>query len=156
MSTVDKLQSLLKADVDQLQQLRDLLEEERTLLAGANVREIEPLTARKDQLLEAIRERARQKVRLLVEMGFRPDQGHPSRFIRSAGLTDLYQSWEQAQSALADCHALNRQNSKIVSHLQTRLARLTDIFRGSSSQQKLYGASGQQTSVGQRNILASA
>lgn len=156
MSTADKLQGLLDQDLEQLRQLMMLLEEEKTLLANADVRAIEPLTEQKNTLLTGIRERARQKVHLLVEMGFRPEQGHPSRFIRSAGLTDLYQSWEKAQAALADCHTLNQQNSKVVSHLQTRLARLTDIFRGSSGQQKLYGASGQQTSVGQRNILASA
>ncbi|GGY66763.1 flagella synthesis protein FlgN [Marinobacter zhanjiangensis] len=156
MSTVDKLQALLDQDIEQLGQLKILLEEEKTLLGNADVRGIEPLTEQKNTLLTAIRDRARQKVHLLVEMGFRPDQGHPSRFIRSAGLTELYQRWESAQASLADCHALNQQNSKVVSHLQARLAKLTDIFRGSSSQQKLYGATGQQTSVGQRNMLASA
>ncbi|MFW5825597.1 MAG: flagella synthesis protein FlgN [Marinobacter sp.] len=156
MSTIDNLQALLNADLEQLRQLRALLEKENTLLAKADVRAIEPLTGEKDVLLGEIRERARRKVHLLVEMGFRPDQGHPSRFIRAAGLTELYQSWESAQAALAECHTLNQKNSRIVSHLQTRLSRLTDIFRGSSGQQKLYGASGQQTSVGQRNILASA
>lgn len=156
MSTVDKLQALLDQDLDQLRQLATLLEEEKTLLANADVRAIEPLTERKNTLLTGIRERARQKVHVLVEMGFRPDQGHPSRFLRSAGLSETYQSWEQAQAALADCHTLNQQNSKVVSHLQARLAKLTDIFRGSSGQQKLYGATGQQTSVSQRNILASA
>lgn len=156
MATVDKLQALLDQDLEQLHQLKTLLEEEKTLLADADVRAIQPLTERKNTLLSAIRDRARQKVHLLVEMGFRPDHGHPSRFIRSAGMTELYERWESAQAALADCHALNQQNSKVVSHLQARLAKLTDIFRGSSSQQKLYGASGQQTSVGHRNILASA
>ena len=156
MSTVDKLQALLEQDLDQLRQLRNVLEEEKAVLGNADVRGIEPLTEKKNTLLASIRERARQKVHLLVDMGFRPDQGHPSRFIRSAGLTDLYQCWESAQGMLAECHALNQQNSKVVSHLQARLAKLTDIFRGSSGQQKLYGATGQQTSVGQRNILASA
>lgn len=156
MSTADKLQKLLEKDLDQLQQLLMLLEEEKALLSQADVRSIEPLTERKNTLLTEIRERARQKVHLLVEMGFRPDKGHPSRFIRGAGLTDLYQLWENAQATLAECHTLNQQNSKVVSHLQGRLAKLTDIFRGSSGQQKLYGATGQQTSVGHRNILASA
>lgn len=156
MSAIDQLQALLNHDLEQLRQLKSLLEEERSLLSESDVRAIEPLTGRKNGLLGEIRERARQKVHLLVEMGYRPDQGQPSRFIRSAGLTELYQTWEAAQSVLAECHSLNQQNSKVVSHLQNRLSRLTDIFRGSSQQQKLYGATGQQTSVGQRNILASA
>ncbi len=156
MSAIEQIQQLLESDIRQLQQLKALLEEERELLRGADVLAIDPLTGRKNALLDDIRTRARQKVHQLVEMGYRPDQGHPSRFIRSAGLTILAESWQEAQAALEECHTLNQQNSKVVSHLQTRLARLTDIFRGSSSQQKLYGAAGQQTSVSHRNMLASA
>lgn len=156
MSATDKLQQLLAMDIQQLSQLNSLLEEEKALLGTSDVRAIEPVTTRKNALLDEIRERARQKVHLLVEIGYRPEQGHPSRFLRSAGLKELHQCWQEAQSALSICQTLNQQNSKVVSHLQTRLTRLTDIFRGTSNQQKLYGASGQQTSVGNRNVLASA
>lgn len=89
-------------------------------------------------------------------MGFRPDSGEPSRFIRSAGLNDLHTLWQQAETKLRECQALNENNGRIINHLQKRLARLTDIFRGASGQQKLYGAKGQQTTVSNRTVLASA
>lgn len=156
MSATQELQHLLESDIQQLNTLRALLEEEAALLRTPDVRGLEPLTRRKNDILDQIRGRAREKVHALVRAGYRPELGDPSRFIRSAGLTELADTWNLATAALADCKALNQQNSRIVGHLQTRLARLTDIFRGSSGQQKLYGASGQQTNVGQRNILASA
>ena len=156
MSAVQELKQLLENDIHQLRQLMELMEEESRVLRSRDVKALEPLASRKGKLLDDVRNRAREKVHLLVKIGYRPDQGEPSRFIRSAGLADLASLWGDAQQLLDQCQNINRRNSRTVSHLQKRLARLTDIFRGSSSQQKLYGASGQQTSVGQRNILASA
>lgn len=89
-------------------------------------------------------------------MGFRPESGDPSRFIRSAGLNDLYALWQEADTKLRECHMLNENNGRIINHLQKRLTRLTDIFRGASGQQKLYGAKGQHTTVSNRTVLASA
>ncbi|MGK0526280.1 MAG: flagella synthesis protein FlgN, partial [Pseudomonadales bacterium] len=117
---------------------------------------LETLTRQKNAALEEIRMRAKQKIRLLVAMGFRPDSGEPSRFIRSAGLNDLYALWHEADTKLRECHLLNEDNGRIINHLQKRLTRLTDILRGASNQQKLYGAKGQQTTVSSRTVLASA
>lgn len=103
-----------------------------------------------------MRERARQKIHTLVKMGYRAESGSPSRFMQSAGLTQLHELWITAQHSLDECQALNNVNSRIVSHLQKRLHRLSDIFRGATGQQKLYGASGEQTSVNQRTVLTSA
>lgn len=156
MSAIAELKQLLENDIHQLRQLIALMNEESRVLRNRDVKALEPLAARKGKLLDDVRTRAREKVHLLVKIGYRPDQGEPSRFIRSAGLTELTSLWSEAQKLLTQCQGINSQNSRTVSHLQKRLARLTDIFRGSSNQQKLYGASGEQTSVGQRNILASA
>jgi flagella synthesis protein FlgN len=71
-------------------------------------------------------------------------------------MEDLYQLWKTADGRLRACQELNQNNGRVVGHLQKRLTRLTDIFRGASAQQKLYGAKGEQTSVSSGNILASA
>ena len=89
-------------------------------------------------------------------MGYRPENGEPSRFIQSAGLSELFDLWQQADQKLRACQALNQTNGRVIGHLQKRLSRLTDIFRGSTGQQKLYGAKGQQTSVSSTTVLASA
>ncbi|MEH6563629.1 MAG: flagellar protein FlgN [Marinobacter sp.] len=156
MAAIDDLKNLLSLDIRQLETLADILHKENACLSGSDTRTLDILTREKDTILGQIRERAKQKIHLLVAMGFRPDSGEPSRFIRSAGLNDLHTLWQQAETKLRECHALNENNGRIINHLQKRLARLTDIFRGASGQQKLYGAKGQQTTVSNRTVLASA
>ncbi len=156
MSAIDDLKNLLSLDIRQLDTLAETLEKEKACLSGSDAKALELLTRQKNEILENIRERAKQKIRLLVAMGYRPDSGDPSRFIRSAGLDGLYAFWQEADSKLRHCHSLNENNGRIINHLQKRLSRLTDIFRGASGQQKLYGAKGQQTTVSSRTVLASA
>lgn len=156
MAAIDDLKDLLTQDIRQLSSLAELLRQEKELLPTSDMEQLQQVTGEKNALLEQIRERAKQKIHALVAMGFRPDSGNPSRFIIAAGLADLHQLWQQAEKSLKQCHALNQNNGRVVSHMQKRLSRLSDIVRGASSQQKLYGAGGQHTAVSSRTILASA
>ncbi|MET4026851.1 flagella synthesis protein FlgN [Marinobacter sp. MBR-99] len=156
MAAIDELKTLLSEDIRQLETLADLLNREKQLLASSDIKLLQEVTVEKNGVLADIRERAKQKIRLLVSMGYRPDAGEPSRFIRAGGMEDLYQLWKTADGRLRACQELNQNNGRVVGHLQKRLTRLTDIFRGASAQQKLYGAKGEQTSVSSGNILASA
>lgn len=156
MARIDELKDLLSQDIRQLETLADVLRQERACLSSSDVRKLETLTSEKNTLLGQIRERAKQKIRLLVAMGFRPESGAPSRFIRSAGLSDVYILWEDADQRLKKCQELNQANGRVISHLQKRLSRLTDIFRGVTGHQKLYGAQGEQKAVSHSTILASA
>lgn len=156
MAAIDDLKNLLSEDIRQLDTLADTLCKEKSCLSGSDTKALDTLTREKNAILEQIRGRAKQKIHALVAMGFRPDNGEPSRFIRSAGLHDLYTLWQEADIKLRECHQLNENNGRIISHLQKRLTRLTDIFRGASGQQKLYGAKGEQTGVSSRTVLASA
>lgn len=156
MAAIDDLKTLLSQDLSQLDELAEVLSKEKTCLGGSDFQALNTLTQSKNQLLGAIRERARQKIRVLVNMGYRPENGEPSRFIQSAGLSELFDLWQQADQKLRACQALNQTNGRVIGHLQKRLSRLTDIFRGSTGQQKLYGAKGQQTSVSSTTVLASA
>ncbi|MBW0146061.1 flagella synthesis protein FlgN [Marinobacter arenosus] len=156
MATIDDLKDLLSQDVDQLRVLAELLKKEKDCLSASDVRALQGLTSEKNQLLEQVRGRARQKIHCLVAMGYKPDSGEPSGFIRSAGLTELYDLWKQADTQMRECQSLNQHNGRVVAHLQKRLSRLTDIFRGATGQQKLYGQKGEHTTVSSRTILASA
>ena len=156
MAAIDELKTLLSDDIRQLETLAELLHREKQVLSSQDVKPLQIITEQKNHVLSDIRERARQKIRLLVSMGYRPDSGEPSRFIRAGGMDDLYQLWKTADQKLRECQSANQNNGRVVGHLQKRLTRITDIFRGASAQQKLYGAQGQQTSVSSRTILASA
>jgi flagellar biosynthesis protein FlgN len=156
MSNIDELKDLLGQDIQQLAALKDILAQEKTLLSSSDVKALTAVTKQKDHHLNQIRERAKVKIRVLVAMGFRPDLGEPSRFLRSAGLDDAVAMWEQASEALKQCQVLNQTNGRIISHLQKRLYRLTEIFRGATGQEKLYGAKGHEEAVSHSSILASA
>ncbi len=156
MAAFDELKDLLAEDIRQLETLADVLNQEKACLSSSDVRQLESLTCEKNRLLEQIRDSAKRKIRLLVNMGFRPDSGEPSRFIRSAGLPDLLELWEDADRRLRSCQEMNQTNGIVISHLQKRLSRLTDIFRGVAGHQKLYGAQGEQKAVSHSTILASA
>lgn len=156
MSNINELKDLLRQDIQQLAALGDLLEQEQTLLSGTDVRSLASVTQEKNQHLNQIRERAKVKIRVLVAMGFRPDKGDPSRFLRSAGLDDAVLLWEEASASLEQCQTINQANGRVISHLQKRLSKLTEIFRGATGQDKLYGAKGQEEAVSHSNVLASA
>ncbi|MBW4936368.1 flagella synthesis protein FlgN [Marinobacter sp. F4206] len=156
MAAIDDLKNLLLQDIQQLQELAELLQKEKACLSSSDVRALQGLTSDKNQLLEEVRGRARQKIHCLVAMGYKPNVGEPSHFIRSAGLTELYELWKQADARMRECQSLNQHNGRVVTHLQKRLSRLTDIFRGATGQQKLYGQKGEHTTVSNRTILASA
>jgi flagella synthesis protein FlgN len=156
MSHLDELNDLLNKDNLQLKALEAVLEKEKSLLSGSDVKSLASVTREKNHHLDQVRDRAKTKIRLLVAMGFRPDQGQPSRFLRSAGLVDAVAAWEEASRRLTHCQTLNQANGRVIAHLQKRLSRLTEIFRGATGQDKLYGAKGQEEAVSHRNVLASA
>lgn len=156
MAAIEELKTLLSDDIRQLETLADVLLREKQVLSSPDITPLQDITSQKNALLGEIRERAKQKIRLLVSLGYRPDAGEPSRFIRASGQTDLFKLWQTADQKLRACQDLNLNNGRVVGHLQKRLNKLTDIFRGASAQQKLYGAKGEQTSVSNSTILASA
>jgi len=156
MAAINELRTLLDEDIRQLETLADLLSREAELLSSRDIKPLQALTEQKNTLLAGIRERAKSKIRLLVAMGYRPGSGEPSQFIRAGGMEDLFLLWKDANTKLESCQALNQNNGRVIGNLQKRLSRLTDIFRGASCQQKLYGANGGHTNVSSRTILASA
>ena len=155
--TQDRLIQLLKGDLALLQKLSETLDEEHQALADNDSERIRTLTDSKNDLLESIRERARRKVRLLVNLGYRPDQGAPSDFLVEQELDPTIQSlWGKAQSHLEHCQTRNEVNGRIIIHMNRRLGRMADILRGNDQRQSLYGSSGQRSSLNSSTTFASA
>ena len=112
MAAIDDLKTLLSQDISQLETLADVLGKEKTCLANSDLRQLDALTREKNELLGAVREGAKQKIRTLVQMGYRPESGEPSRFIRSAGFSDLFELWQEADQKLRTCQTLNQTNGR--------------------------------------------
>lgn len=155
--TIDGLKSLLRKDEANLEQLLTVLESEHQALAINDMTALENATSEKDALLKAIRERAKRKIRLLVDLGYRPDSGQaPSEFLREiSNDQELLARWEQAQTQLDQCQRKNAVNGRILGHLQRRVTRISDIIRGADRNQSLYSSGGETRSLNHSHVLAS-
>lgn len=156
MASSEDLLRQLDADISVLDQLHTLLHKEQEALQTTQVDVIQAIHPEKSACLDRLRDSARQKVHLLVQMGFRPDSGDTSGFIRGLGDERLTQRWHQAQESLKECQFANEVNGRVIAHLQRRVERLAEIIRGGASHPKLYGKAGQTTGLGGSMIVASA
>lgn len=153
---LEQLDTLLRSDLQSLQELNRVLAREHQALEKNSAESLNELSETKNQLLEALRQRARQKVRLLVEMGFRPDQGASSEFLSGKDVDPAIQNlWQKAQTGLEICQRQNAVNGRIISHMQRRLSRMADILRGNDRSQRLYGSAGETHNLNHNSVLAS-
>ena len=158
-TTFETLDQLLKKDEANLTRLAEALEQEHRALAGNDMQQLEQATSEKNELLDALRERAKQKIHLLAQLGYRPDSGQAvSDFLRDQAGADslLMQRWEAAQKQLNECQHRNAVNGRILGHLQRRISRISDIIRGADQQQALYGSTGESRSLTHSQVFASA
>ncbi|XOZ34307.1 flagella synthesis protein FlgN [Halomonadaceae bacterium KBTZ08] len=158
-TTFDTLDQLLRKDEANLNRLAEVLEQEHQALAGNEMAQLEQATREKNELLDALRDRAKQKIRVLAQLGYRPDSGQAiSDFLRNqAGAqSTLMKRWEEAQQQLGECQHRNEVNGRILGHLQRRLSRISDIIRGADQQQSLYGSTGEARSLTHSHVFASA
>ena len=153
---LEELETLLGSDLQSLQQLNRALAREHQALEHNSADDLSALSEEKNRLLETLRQSARRKVHLLVEMGFRPNQGVPSQFLRENGASDaLLGLWQKAQTGLEICQRKNAVNGRIINHMQRRLSRMADILRGNDRSQRLYGSAGETQNLNHNSVLAS-
>ncbi|MAL98317.1 MAG: flagellar biosynthesis protein FlgN [Alteromonadaceae bacterium] len=150
------LKTLLQQDLVSLDELNDLLRAERKALARNDMAEVEALVVKKNELLDLLRARAHEKVRHLVAAGYQSSTGHPSTFIGQLKDPALEQLWSAANNAMSNCQAANTVNGQVINHLQKRVGRLSEIIRGASPGQKLYGSAGREEALSHKTVLANA
>lgn len=153
---LDDLKTLLQQDLVSLCELNDLLRAERKALARNDMAEVEALVVKKNELLDRLRTRAHEKVRYLVAAGYQSATGHPSTFIGQLSHPDLEQLWAATHDVMSNCQAANTVNGQVINHLQKRVGRLSEIIRGASPGQKLYGSAGREEAVSHKTVLANA
>ncbi|MGM0451117.1 MAG: flagella synthesis protein FlgN [Pseudomonadota bacterium] len=158
-TTFNTLDQLLEKDETNLTRLAEVLEQEHAALANNDMASLEEATREKDELLGALRERARKKIHVLAQLGYRPDGGKTaSEFMVEQVGSDskLMERWQSAQQQLSECQHRNAVNGRILGHLQRRLSRISDIIRGADQKQSLYGSAGESRSLTDSHVFASA
>lgn len=151
-----ELKTLLNQDLSLLTDLTALLEQEQGALGENDMATLEALVSTKHGILDRIRDNAKEKIRHLVTAGFKPTSGVPSTFLQGLGDEDLSTLWQDVHQAMAQCQGANSINGQIITHLQKRTGRLSEIIRGVNPNQKLYGAGGREEAVSHKSVLASA
>ena len=68
MNAHEQLKAILQEDIRQLESLAEVLHQEKSVLSSADIQPLQEMTSRKNQILEGIRERAKKKIHLLVNM----------------------------------------------------------------------------------------
>ena len=68
MTAHEQLKAILQEDIRQLELLAEVLHQEKSVLSSADIQPLQEMTSRKNQILEGIRERAKKKIHLLVNM----------------------------------------------------------------------------------------
>ncbi len=155
-----QLRQLLLAEHHVVEQLVELLGQERTALTERDVTAIERVTRAKTLALDAV-ERA-GAARSAWARGAGVDAGSRAfgQFVRDAAARDedsgLAEAWEKLDASLRTAHRENLVNGRIISRSRQSLSQLLDILRGQVDAPRLYGRGGRAGNSGDGGEIARA
>ena len=109
--TASASQQLLNKQLEQLQSLRQLLEDEKVLLTERDPEALNALTQQKQTLLLAIE-------------GLDANISQNTQFLADKQQGLLAEPLQLIQSTLAECQALNQVNGQIIAHSQLAVERM--------------------------------
>ena len=154
--SIDRLKTLLQEDLNDLAQLNEILQNERSALKDRSTDNIKQISSEKSSLLKTIEYRAKQKAQLFVEAGHSLKAGAFEKVVIEINNTELTSLWEKVNQALRLCKEQNTVNGTVVSHSLKRVNKLMSIIRGQNNKPNLYGASGREHAMGGMNSIAKA
>jgi flagellar biosynthesis/type III secretory pathway chaperone len=154
---VEQLTALLNADFTELDQLEFLLGKEKTCLQQRDRLGLEKLASQKQQIIQSIERRAKQKAALLASSPLKIRPGQVREKLSELNDKNLLALWDSTATKLDTCKQRNQVNGTIISHSLLRANRLMNILRGhSSSPTTTYGQTGKTRNYGGSTTLARA
>lgn len=153
---INQLSALLKADLAELNQLEFVLNKEKISLEHRDHQAIDKLTSQKQQLVQSLESRAKQKATLLACSPLKIRPGQVRDKICSLGDDQLIELWDQSVTKLGACKQSNLINGTIISHSLQRTNRVMSILRGQANIPTTYGQSGKARSYGGSTSIAKA
>lgn len=155
-TTVRNLVECLQKDEKELKHLETALRKEREALQNRDLKLLEDVIKVKTSLLTSLEQRAKQKMQILIALGYTPNRMTIDEFLIDLKNQPLIRIWEYIRKKLRDCQSSNAVNGKVVSHSQMRVNKMMQIVRGQNSQASLYTASGKERSTPGTYRIASA
>jgi len=149
---------LIKQEEQNVQQLEQLLQQEKAALIERQFQNLQQQLQQKRQLLAILEKNAVQRQQLLQQMqlpataeGWRQMLGRVDKSGQAS------QRWSQLEILVKRCHGLNAINEKLTHRTHSAASQMMDILRGAHNQPKLYTDTGaRQRSEGSQRTLGTA
>lgn len=134
---------LIKQEEQNVQQLEQLLQQEKAALLERQFQHLQQHLQQKRQLLAILEKNASQRQQVLKQIKL-PDTAEGWRQLLSKAdkSGQASQRWELLETLVKRCHTLNAVNEKLTHRTHMAASQMMDILRGAHNQPKLYTDTG--------------
>lgn len=142
-----------------LDQLHELLQDERQSLTASDAQKTQSLLQQKTQLLQQLDQNNRQRSELLTTRGFATDEEGVQAFLASfpPQESQAYSvQWQSLQQKLEQCKEENLINGKVIHRSRRQVDTLLNMLRGRENNHRIYTGSGEAKPVHSGRPLAKA
>jgi len=149
---------LIKQEEQNVQQLEQLLQQEKLALLQRQFQNLQQHLQQKRQLLAILEKNASQRQQLLQQIKLPATADGWRQLLWRADMSgQATQRWEHLETLLRQCHGLNAVNEKLTHRTHMAASQMMDILRGAHNQPKLYTDTGaRQRSDGSQRTLGKA
>lgn len=134
---------LIKQEEQNVQQLEELLQHEKTALLERQFQHLQQYLQLKRQLLAILEKNATQRQQVLAQMQLPASADGWRELLRKADKSgQATERWQQLEVLLRNCHRLNAVNEKLTHRTHMAASQMMDILRGAHNQPKLYTDTG--------------
>lgn len=157
MTHQELFSSSMQEASDMLDQLIQVLQEERDSLAQNNTALTQTILERKTQLLANLEKNAQQRNQLLQSEGFPADENGTQAFFKSltqSAAKACADKWRNLEQKLENCKVENLINGKIIHRSRQQVDVLLNLIQGNKNSGRIYTQSGQAKSVNAQQPLA--
>jgi flagellar biosynthesis/type III secretory pathway chaperone len=135
--------------------LCDILDSERTALAGNKLELLDELATKKQTQIEQLEALGKKRIDWLSSRSIDTDSAKLSEYFTNAG-NEQARAWQNLLTQLEECQQLNRVNGSIVKQLQKKIRNALSILQGQADSTDLYDQRGKNTSNSTTSILTRA
>lgn len=137
------LQQMLTQDSSAIQQLKQLLVEEREQLAQRKQEPLAAIAEQKAQLVDQLSHNSKQRNMILSALQLPTNaQGWDLFLQRNTTTLPMREEWQRLVSEFEECQAMNNINGKLIARSQQTVNHLLNLLRGKVAGASLYTAQG--------------
>lgn len=154
---INFLREMLVQDSAAIAQLKQLLEQERSLLEQRKQDGLHQIIEQKSIVVDQLNQNAKQRQQILEALDLPANAKGWDLFLqRNASTMPLINDWRLVVSEFAECQKMNDINGKMVARSQQTLNHLLDLLRGKGPAPSLYTAQGMKTQYTSSYTVAKA